>query len=162
MALQLDSPDPYWVSTTSSPLEYYRQHRKDTTWFVASRNLNLTGRRTLLLNNKGQDQTCTNERWRQKMLELVVQKALCRVLIPLPPLLLWSSLFFLISLLLERKALKQRESKPPLHARGCRQPFCQDPAILWGISRVDEDTYRVSILHMQLVPIIILIASQVT
>lgn len=96
------------------------------------------------------------------MLQRAVQKLLSAPLLPPLPLLLGGSLFFFflsISLLLERKVLKQRESKQPLHAGVCDKPFVRNQQFP---REVGEDTYFGSILHMQFVPVIILITAQVT
>lgn len=99
-----------------------------------------------------------------KMLQRAVQKLLSAPLLPPLPLLLWGSLFFFsFNLSAAWKKSTEAERKQAATARWClRQTFCQEPAILQGNREVGEDTYFGSILHMQFVPVIILITAQVT
>jgi hypothetical protein len=84
----------------------------------------------------------------------VAQKELHRLWLPF--LLCYCEAIFFFNLSAAWKEGTEAKRKPATGTqRHLQKAYCQEPAIPWGISRVDEDAYWVPILHMQFMPIII-------
>lgn len=156
----LHSPAPCWVPAPSSTLEQELQEeqKRHETRSRPQAIFNLMVRdcwraitgTTWLAHRCGDGNQCSSWqfKWRSPTPGFPHSSAIGR------------SFLFLISLLLERKALRQRESKQPAHLTTLLSGASSSLGICQGWGQTTPAP--VSILHMQFMPIIIWITSRVT